>query len=88
MIPRVRRIAGLKAVNQELKDLFVALAIFPQTVIKKLITIHGIFNWLENAYAEVKLETCSDCGWHNPQNIVLSLTDRLMKRNTSWTMAM
>ena len=32
----------------------------PQAVTNQLTTVHGVFDWIENAYAEVKLETYSD----------------------------
>lgn len=73
MSPRVRRIAAPKAMNQGLKDLFESLnvngaesSLNLQAVTNQLTTVQGIFDWVENAYAEVKLETCSDCGSHHP----------------------
>ena len=89
-VPRVQRIAGPKAINKGLKDLFESLNVNgaetnlnPQAVVNQLTTVHGVFDWIENAYAEVKLENYSHCGWHYPQHMVLSLTDRSMKRNAS-----
>ena len=90
MSARVPRIAGPKAINQKLKDLFEAISLNgaeahlnPQAVTNQLTTMHGIFNLLENSYAEVKLETYSDYDWHFPQHMVLSLTDWSTKRNKS-----
>ena len=64
---------GPKAINKALKDLFEGLDVNgaqanlnPQAVTNQLTTVHGVFDWIENAYAEVKLETRSDCGWHCP----------------------
>ena len=82
MSPRVQRIADPKAINQGLKDLFEDLYVngaeanlSPRAITNQLTTLHGIFDWLKNCYAEVRLGTCSDCGWHSPQHMVLSLTD-------------
>ena len=72
-IPRVQRIAAPKAINKGLKDLFEGLDVNgaeanlnPQAVINQFTTVHGVFDWIENAYAEVKLETYSLCGSHYP----------------------
>ena len=90
MSARVPRIAGPKAINQKLKDLFEAISVNgaevhlnPQAVTNQLTTMHGIFDWLENSYAEVKLEICSDFDWLYPQHMILSLTDWSTKRNTT-----
>ena len=69
-VPRVQRIVGPKAINKGLKDLFESLNVNgaeanlnPQAVANQLTTVHGVFDWIENAYAEVNLEPCSDCDW-------------------------
>ena len=89
-VPRVQHIVGPKAINKGLKDLFESLNVNgaetnlnPQTVANQLTTVHGVFDWIENAYAEVKPETYSYCGSRYPQRMVLSLTDWSTKRNTS-----
>ena len=90
MVPRVQYIAGPKAISKGLRDLFEGLDVNgaeagfnPQAVANQLTTVHGVFYWIENAYAEVKTEICSDYGWNYPQHMVLSLTDWSKKRNTS-----
>ena len=61
---------GPKAINKELRDLFEGLDVNgaqgnfnPQAVANQLTTVHGVFDWIENAYSKVKLEPCSDCDW-------------------------
>ena len=69
MSPKVKRIVDPKAITQGLKDLFEELDVNntnanlnPRAITNSLTSLHGIFNWLENTYDEVELETCSDCG--------------------------